>query len=86
MDFETLVGALGQVVRERRAEAGFSQESFAFKVGIHRTYVGAVERGERNLSLQNMLRIAEALGVRVSELLAEAESRARPKRGRRRQR
>ncbi len=76
MDFETLVEKLGQVIRERRSEAGFSQESFAFKVGIHRTYIGAVERGERNVSLQNMMRIAEALGVKVSELVGEAEVRA----------
>ena len=50
-----------------------SQEGFAEKVGVHRTYIGSVERGERNVSLDNILRIALALGLRASELLALAE-------------
>jgi transcriptional regulator with XRE-family HTH domain len=51
--------------------SGWSQEAFAARVGIHRTYMGSVERGERNLAIDNICRIAWALGVRSSELLKE---------------
>lgn len=53
---------------------GYSQESFADVVGVHRTYMGSVERGERNLSLRNLERIALALGIPLSTLLALAEA------------
>ncbi len=64
---------LGRVIRDRRSNLGYSQESFAEVVNLHRTYVGSVERGERNISLQNLVRIADALGVRLSTLIEEAE-------------
>lgn len=64
---------LGRVIRDRRRNLGYSQESFAEVVNLHRTYVGSVERGERNISLQNLVRIADALGVRLSTLIEEAE-------------
>ena len=63
---------LGSVIRERRRDAGISQEAFATEVGIHRTYIGAVERGERNVSLANILRIARALKVSAAQLFNEA--------------
>jgi transcriptional regulator with XRE-family HTH domain len=65
--------SLGNVIRARRAKIGFSQESFADKVGLHRTYMGDIERGERNLSLNNLVRVADALDIRLSQLIAEAE-------------
>ena len=69
-----LLTALGRVVRSRRTAAGHSQEGFADIVGVHRTYMGAVERGEKNISLRNLQRIAEALNLRGSQLLGEAEA------------
>jgi transcriptional regulator with XRE-family HTH domain len=60
-------------VRRRREESGLSQEAFADKIGLHRTYVGSVERGERNVSLNNLERIAAGLAVPLSELFAETE-------------
>lgn len=68
---------LGQVVRAKRSELGYSQEAFADKVGLHRTYIGSFERGERNLSLQNLVRIANALDLSLSSLLTEAEAALR---------
>lgn len=65
--------ALGDAIRLQRVTLGFSQESFAEKVGLHRTYIGSVERGERNVSLINLARIATALGITASELLVLAE-------------
>ena len=58
-------------VRRLRRTRGYSQESFADACGLHRTYVGAIERGERNVSIDNIERIAAALGVAGWELLKE---------------
>jgi transcriptional regulator with XRE-family HTH domain len=56
-------------VRELRRERGLSQEELAEECGLHRTYVGSVERGERNVSIDNMERIAKALQVNLKEML-----------------
>jgi len=53
-------------VRRLRAERGISQERLALEAGLDRTYVGGIERGERNPSYANLLRLAEALDVRAS--------------------
>ena len=63
----------GRAIRDFRRGRGISQEQLGFDSGLHRTYIGGIERGERNPSLQNILRIAEALGVSPSELMAAAE-------------
>lgn len=73
MDEQTYIKALGMAVRELRKAKGFSQESFADEVGLHRTYMGAVERGEQNLTIKNVVRVARTLGIEPSTLLAEAE-------------
>ncbi len=74
--------ALGQAIRELRAKAGLSQERLADEAGLHRTYVGGIERGERNVSFGNLLKLANALAVRPSELLARFEAlRAAGRRG-----
>ena len=64
---------LGRTVRRLRKAAGYSQESFADRCGVHRTYMGAVERGETNISLDNLERISRALNLSVGELLMDAE-------------
>lgn len=56
-------------VRRLRVELGMSQEQLAAEAGLHRTYVGAIERAERNLSLDNIERLALALGVQPPALL-----------------
>jgi transcriptional regulator with XRE-family HTH domain len=58
----------GQRLRELRKKAGFSQEQFAQRCELDRTYVGGIERGERNVSLRNIEVLARALSVSVSEL------------------
>lgn len=65
--------AYGRALRELRAEHGISQERLALASGLDRTYVSGIERGERNPSLTNILKLAAALDVRVSELAARAE-------------
>lgn len=65
--------ALGASIRALRVERGLSQEVLAADSGMHRNYVGGVERGERNPSYTNLLRIAEVLDVPLSDLIARAE-------------
>ena len=57
-------------MRELRRAAGLSQEQLAERAGLHRTYIGGIERGERNVGVLNLVQIARALRVRPSELLA----------------
>jgi len=57
-------------LRTLRAAQGLSQESLAEKADLHRTYVGSIERCERNVSLDNIENLATALGVDICELLA----------------
>jgi ribosome-binding protein aMBF1 (putative translation factor) len=68
--------ALGRAVRIARAVRALSQEELGFRAGLHRNYVGAIERGEINPTLRVLLKLARGLGIPLSELLADAESRA----------
>jgi transcriptional regulator with XRE-family HTH domain len=73
--------AFGRAIKRLRVVRGISQEQLGYDSGLHRTYVGGIERGERNPSLANIIRIAEALGVPASELMAESERlAAKPRR------
>ena len=58
----------GKAVRKKRRKLGVSQEEFADMCGLDRTYIGGIERGERNVSLVNIERISRALRVSLSEL------------------
>lgn len=60
----------GARVRQLRTERGWSQEAFADRAKLHRTYVGAIERGEQNLSLANIERLAATLEISLAELFA----------------
>ncbi len=59
----------GQKVRQMREALGYSQEQLAVRAGLHRNYVGGIERGERNVGLRNLIRLAQALECTPSELL-----------------
>ena len=60
-------------VRDLRISSGLSQEVLGQKSGLHRTYIGGIERGERNISLINIEKIAKALSVPISSLMEDLE-------------
>ena len=65
--------SFGQTVRKLRADKGISQEKFADMCSLHRTYISDVELGKRNISLENVEKLAEALDLKISELFQEVE-------------
>jgi len=67
---KTLEKQFGERIRELRHAIGLSQEELAFKSGMHRTYLGGIERGERNPSLKNIASIAKALGATLAQLFS----------------
>jgi len=73
MDKVTLQTKLGAAVRERRQALEHSQDTFADAIGMHRAYYSAIERGERNVTLSTIARVAEGLDIPISDLMAEAE-------------
>jgi transcriptional regulator with XRE-family HTH domain len=74
---DPLLSALGGKIRELRTKQGYSQEGFADKCGVHRTFMGSVERGESNISFSNLAKIAAALSMTVSEVVSGVEKRVR---------
>lgn len=64
-----ILSKFGEKVRAKRLSLGLSQEDFAELAGVHRTYVGMIERGEKNITLRNVERFANALGVSLGELM-----------------
>lgn len=72
MDQAALQKKLGVAVRARRLSLDFSQDSFADSIDMHRAYYSAIERGEKNLTLGTLWRVASGLDVKLSELLSAA--------------
>lgn len=64
-----ILEAFGKEIKRRRTDLGLSQEELAHLCNLHRTYIGSIERGERNVSLQNISTIAKTLKCSPSELL-----------------
>jgi transcriptional regulator with XRE-family HTH domain len=65
---DDILATFGRRMRQLRTTAGLSQEGFAARCGLDRTYIGGIERGERNVSLRNIEVIASALGISISKL------------------
>lgn len=68
-----LATRVGRVIRRYRETSGMSQEALAEGAGLHRTYISLVERGHRNISVDALSQIAEALGIYASKLMSDAE-------------
>ena len=60
----------GEKVREERLKQGLSQEELASRAGVHRTYIGMIERAEKNITLSNIDKIANALGISLEKLMS----------------
>ncbi len=71
-----LLTAFGHTLRKIRSEQGISQEQFADLCSLHRTYISDIELGKRNVSLENIEKLAKALNMKISELFQEVEKNA----------
>ena len=67
-----IVERVGLSIRMLREERGLSQEELGTQAGLHRAYIGQIERGEKNIGLKNLLKIAKALGVDIRKLLDDS--------------
>lgn len=72
MQDENFATQIGSAIRSRRTELGLSQERFADGIAMHRAYYSSIERGEKNITLATLVRLAEGLGVKPSFLLDSA--------------
>jgi len=66
---KTILEKFGERVREERLKQNLSQEELASRAGVHRTYIGMIERAEKNITLENIEKIAKALGMKPAELI-----------------
>ncbi len=73
MDNKEILIKFGERVRSLRKERGISQEELSFRAELHRTYIGMIERAEKNITLINIEKIAKALDVEIKELFYEAK-------------
>jgi transcriptional regulator with XRE-family HTH domain len=64
-----ILSKFGHKVRQKRLSLGISQEDLAELAGVHRTYVGMIERGEKNITLRNIEKFAKALGMSINDLM-----------------
>lgn len=68
-ELKVLKKGFGELVRKRRREIGLSQEDLGFECGLHRTYIGSIERGETNLTLENMAVLAVTMKCEINDLI-----------------
>lgn len=73
-DSSDLLGAIGKVIRKRREAMGISQTELAERAGLHRTYINNIEGGSKNISIDSLKGIADALNTNISELMLSAEA------------
>lgn len=74
MNRDDLQLKFGRIVRQLRLEKGLSQEEFAALCGVHRTYIGTIERGEKTVTIFTAYRIARTLNISLSSLVSRLES------------
>jgi transcriptional regulator with XRE-family HTH domain len=67
---EKILIQFGERVRELRKEKGLSQEQLAYKANLHRTYIGMIERAEKNITLSNIQKIAIALNIKLKDIFS----------------
>ena len=77
IDYRELVLAIGKKIREARIHLGYTQEDLAVKTGFHRTYIGMVERGEQNITMNSCCKLVNALELKIEDLLCYAKGDCR---------
>jgi transcriptional regulator with XRE-family HTH domain len=65
---DSFLKIFGKHIRQLRKSKGYSQESFATKLKLHRTYIGAIERGEKNITIKNLEKLANCLELKISDI------------------
>ncbi len=75
MSEDVLVREFGVVVRRLRLEQGLSQEKFAERCGLHRTYIGSIERGEKVVTIVTANKLSKTLGITLADMFSELERR-----------
>ena len=73
MDEKSTIRRLGDTLRARRSELGFSQESFADSIGMHRAYYSSIERGARNITVLTLIRITDGLDTKAAAILKASD-------------
>ena len=68
---KTILEKFGEKVRKERRQKGLSQEELAARAGVHRTYIGMIERSEKNITLENIEKITTALGLKISDFFKD---------------
>lgn len=68
---KSILVKFGKKVREKRIKLGLSQEKLALRTGVHRTYIGMIERAEKNITINNINKISKALGMSMSDLVKD---------------
>lgn len=76
MNNKALAEDIGALVRQLRVAAGMSQEEFADRCGVHRTYIGSIERGEKAITLETAQKLVEALNISLSQFFQKLEEKA----------
>ncbi|GAB7258300.1 helix-turn-helix domain-containing protein [Polaribacter sp. OB-PA-B3] len=74
MSKDSILESFGNKIRELRKEKGWSQEELAYQSGFHRTYIGMIERGERNIALLNIEKFAKVFEIKIEELFIKKNS------------
>ena len=69
-----LATRVGAIIRKLRLDAGMSQEDFADHCGLHRTYIGCIERGEKTITIETADKVAQSLGLTLGQLFQELEN------------
>ena len=77
---DPMLRQLGQYLRGVREKRGWSQEELAFECGLHRTYIGAVERGEYNVTILTLRRITDTLGITLADAIESIADRRKRRR------
>lgn len=69
---ETVLADMGRAIRARREQGGESQEGFADRIGMHRAYYSAIERGQKNLTISTLMRVLDGLGCSLAQIAKDA--------------